>query len=465
MKTPTHRPFGPLGAEGTALPGNGPAARRRQPLDVLLVEDDGVLGGAVAQRLRLEGLSAVWAHSVTEALEALRQHAPALMLSDIRLPDGTGEDLFRQASWALLDTEVIFATAYADVAQAVALVKAGASDYLVKPYPINDLVRRIKAALVHAQLPRSVRTALRGFHAESPEMAEVTRQLKRLAKEDFPILLTGETGTGKEMAARFVHESSPRAAAPFVPVCCADIAESSLEGKYLGHEAGALPNALERRIGVLEEAGGGTLFLDEICELHPKMQVALARILQDGSFRRLGGSEPVRFSGRIVAATNADLDDALASGRLRQDLYFRLQSARIDIPPLRRRIQDIIPLAGHLLDAYAGSSPLAPFSLAQEARAALLAHDWPGNARELANRIARACALASASELQAADLFPERQSTDPSSPSLPRIRAEAEREEIERVIAECGGRLGEAAKRLGISRTTLWKRRRGGSPA
>ncbi|MEI2418105.1 sigma-54 dependent transcriptional regulator [Orrella sp. JC864] len=433
---------------------------KRQALDVLLVEDDGVLGGAVAQRLRLEGLSVLWVQSAAQAIEALQRHDPALMLSDIRLPDGTGEDVFRQAARLLADTEVMFATAYAEVAQAVALVKAGASDYLIKPYDINDLVRRIKATLSRAHLPKGVRTAFRSFHHDSAEMAALMGQLKRLARENFPILLMGETGTGKEMAARLVHEASDRAAAPFIPVSCADISDVALESKYFGHEAGAFPNAVSRKAGVLEDVGGGTLFLDEVCEMHPKMQAALVRVLQDGHFRRLGGDEPIRFEGRIVAATNADVQEALAAGRLRQDLYYRLQGAQLTIPPLRRRVPEILPLAERLLESYGGASPLAPFTLSPAARSALVTHAWPGNVRELGNRIAQACALAESSTLGPADLFPEHKGRDAGEPSLARVRAEAEREEIERVIAESGGRLGEAAKRLGISRTTLWKRRR-----
>ncbi len=433
---------------------------KRQALDILLLEDDGVLGGTVAQRLRLEGLSVLWVQSVAEALEALQAHDPAILFSDIRLPDGSGEEVFRQGYRLLIDTEVIFATAYAEVSQAVALVKAGAADYLLKPYDINEVVRRIKMILSRAHLPKGVRTALRSFHYDSPEMATLAEQLKRLARVDFPVLLVGETGTGKEMAARLIHESSDRAAAPFLPVSCADISEFSLESKYFGHEQGAFPHATMRQHGWLEEVGKGTLFLDEICEMHPKVQAALARVLQDGHFRRLGGSESVRFNGRVIAASNADLDAAIQQGHLRQDLYYRLQGAQLTIPPLRERVHDIIPIADSILAAHGADSPLGPFSLSEAARVALVNDPWPGNIRELSNRLAQACALTSTSELRPEDIFPERKQQLSNELSLTQVRIEAEREEIERVIAECGGRLGEAAKRLGISRTTLWKRRR-----
>src|SRR5690554_3935271 len=433
---------------------------KRQSIDVLVVEDDGVLGGTVAQRLRLEGLSIIWAQTVHEALSSLEKHHPTLMLCDIRLPDGTGNEVFRRAGKLLWETDVIFVTAYAEVQQAVELIKAGASDYLVKPYDINDLVRRIKLTLSRAHLPRGIRSPLRGFHYDSPEMALIVSNLKRLAKEDFSILLIGESGTGKEMAARLVHEASGRAPAPFVPVCCADISESTLESKYFGHAVGVLPGGESQATGLLEQVGTGTLFLDEICEMHPKIQIALARVLQDGHFRKLGGSELIPFQGRIVAATNAELDKALESGQLRRDLYYRLQNAQIMIPPLRQRVSEILPLAEHLLEAYSADNPLAPFILADDARRMMLEHDWPGNVRELMNRIVQACTLADNSTLTVQDLFPDIDMQASTGPSLSRARKHAEQEEIERVIAECGGRLGEAAKKLGISRTTLWKRRR-----
>ena len=438
----------------------------REEIDVLLVEDDGVLGGAVAQRLRLEGMSVLWVQTVSEALASLEKHHPALMLCDIRLPDGTGTDVYKRAGKLLWETDIIFATAYAEIQQAIDLVKAGATDYLVKPYDINDLVRRIKASLSRAFLPRGARIPFRNFHYETLEMSQVVSHLKRLARENFSVLLVGESGTGKEMAARLMHEVSGRAPAPFIPVCCADISEATLESKYFGSERGTVPGADASSVGLLEQVGTGTLFLDEISEMHPKMQVMLARALQDGGFRRVGGVAVIPFKGRIVATTNADLDDVLSSGQLRPDLYYRLQNAQIRIPPLRNRVADILPLTDKFLEAYGSNNPLAPFSITDEARRALVEHEWPGNVRELINRIVQACTLAHDSVLDVKDLFPEKAQQPDMAPSLSRARADAEREEIERVIAECGGRIGAAAKRLGISRTTLWKRRRGlGMPA
>lgn len=429
---------------------------KREGLDVLLVEDDGILGGAVAQRLRLEGISVHWAQSVAEGLASLERYNPALMLCDIRLPDGTGTELYKRAGRRIWETEVLFATAYADIQQAVGLVRAGATDYLIKPYDINDLVQRIKSRLARADLPGGSKTPLHGFYYETPEMTRVVSHLKRLARENFSILLMGESGTGKEMAARLVHEVSGRASAPFIPVSCADLTETLLESKYFGSDLVSAPAT-----GVLEQVGSGTLFLDEICEMHPKMQILLARALQDGGFRRLGGNTFIPFRGRILAATSADVNSALESGQLRADLYYRLQNARLTLPPLRERVADILPLTERFLEIYGPKNPLAPFSLSDEAKQGLVAHAWPGNVRELTNRVVQACALADRSELGVRDLFPEMTRPLPLKPSLSQARADAEREEIERVIAECGGRVGEAARRLGISRTTLWKKRKG----
>ncbi|MDS1139452.1 sigma-54 dependent transcriptional regulator [Pusillimonas sp. SM2304] len=432
---------------------------KRDNIDVLLVEDDGVLGGAVAQRLRLEGISVHWAQTISDALGSLEKYEPALMMCDIRLPDGTGTDLYKRAGKLIWETDVIFATAYADIQQAIDLVKTGATDYLIKPYDINDLVRRIKSSLARASLPRGAKVSLRGFHYETPEMGRVVSQLKRLARESFSILLLGESGTGKEMAARLIHEASGRAPAPFIPVSCADITETTLENKYFGSEIAPAHGSLTPSIGLLEQVGTGTLFLDEICEMHPKMQILLARALQDGGFHRIGGNTFVPFKGRVVAATTADINAALESGQLRADLYYRLQNAQLTLPPLRGRVADIIPLTEKLLEAYGSNNPLTPFSLSDATKRALITHQWPGNMRELTNRVAQACALADKSVLNVSDIFPEMAQQPTTPPSLSHARASAEREEIERVIAECGGRIGEAAKRLGISRTTLWKRR------
>lgn len=433
---------------------------KRESIDVFLVEDDGVLGGAVAQRLRLEGISVHWVQSVTDGLNDLQRYKPSLLLCDIRLPDGTGPELFKRAGQLLWDCHILFATAYAEIQQAIDLVKLGAADYLIKPYDINELIRTIKFTLTRAPLPQGTQTPLRHFHYEAPEMEQVVSQLKRVAKEKFSVFLVGESGTGKEMAARLVHEASGRSPAPFISISCADITEHLLEIKYFGSDPNPALGVESPSLGVMETVGSGTLFLDDICEMHPKMQVLLSRALQDGGFYRVNGTSFIPFKGRIIAAAQPNFNEALSSGQLRPELYYRLQNTQIILPSLKERVSDIIPLTHHFLKAYGSTNPLAPFDLTNEAKKALVAHNWPGNVRELTNRVVQACTLAHQSTLQAHDFFPELKLEPNTQIPLSEIRAEAEREEIERVIAECEGRISEAAKRLGISRTTLWKRRK-----
>ena len=424
---------------------------------VLLIEDDPVLGGALLQRLRLEGFAVSLATSCSDAMKALQHARPDFVLSDIRLPDGSGEDLYRQALPYLGRTPIVFATAFAELDQAVRLVRAGADDYLTKPYDLDKLVERIREL---APDP-IVATAASGGFGPSPASSRLTIDLQRLAARDVPVLLRGETGAGKEVAARWLHQQSTRSNQPFVAVNCGAIPHELMESQFFGHERGAFTGAHGTHIGFFEETGPGTLFLDEIGELDPRLQTSLLRVLQDGRFRRLGGRQDLQFGGRIVAATNADLPARIAARQFREDLYFRLAVVELVVPPLRERVEDILPLAHGFLREAADRQGLVVPTLSESARAALLAHAWPGNVRELRNRIERAMALADETDLGATDLFPERALDERLPPqTLSDARGQAELAQIERALELSGGRLGEAAERLGISRTTLWKRRK-----
>jgi len=427
------------------------------PVHVLLIEDDAVLGGALAQRLRLEGFRVEHAPDAARALQALQRARPDFVLSDIRLPDGSGEDLYRRALPHLGDTPIVFATAFADVDQAVRLMRAGADDYLTKPFDVDGLVQRIRELVpAHREAPAPAE----GFGL-SPATARLAADLDRLADRDVPVLLRGETGVGKEVAARQLHQRSARAAEPFVAVNCGAIPRDLLESQFFGHERGAFTGATGTHVGWFEEAGAGTLFLDEIGELDPRLQTALLRVLQDGVFRRLGGRQDLRFQGRLVAATNADLAARIAAREFRDDLYYRLAVVELWVPPLRERPAEVLALAQGFAQQAAQRQGLAAPSLDAEARAALLAHAWPGNVRELRNRIERALALAEGDRLTSADLFPERTLDElPTPATLADAREQAELAQIERALELSGGRLAEAAQRLGVSRTTLWKRRK-----
>ncbi|GLS16237.1 sigma-54-dependent transcriptional regulator [Hydrogenophaga electricum] len=434
-------------------------------LPVLLIEDDPVLGGALVQRLRLEGFRVEWATTCADALQAMRRARPAFVLSDIRLPDGSGEDLYRQAQPYLGDTPIVFATAFADIGQAVRLVRAGADDYLTKPCDADELVRRIRELASPPAAAAATPTEGFGLSAVTERLAA---DLRRLAPRDVPVLLRGETGVGKEVAARQLHALSPRAEAPFVAVNCGAIPPELMESQFFGHERGAFTGAHGAHIGFFEEAGTGTLFLDEIGELDPRLQATLLRVLQDGVFRRVGARQDQRFQGRIVAATNADLAERMRAGRFREDLYFRLAVVELPIPPLRERPAEILALAQPFMAQAAERQGLPCPTLSPLAHSALLAHAWPGNVRELRNRIERAVALCDTPVLDAGDLFPERALDPPdvAGDTLANAREQAELAQIERALELSGGRLTEAAQRLGVSRTTLWKRRKrlGGNP-
>lgn len=427
------------------------------PLDILVIEDDRVLGGALTQRLRLEGFTVRWVQTCASAMSALRDARPDLVLADIRLPDGSGEDLYRRALPHLGDTPIVFATAFAEVEQAVRLVRAGADDYLTKPYDVDALIERVRT--LAARDVRSPDPIDEPFGASEATSALAT-DLRRVAERELPVLLRGETGVGKEVAARFIHRRSARAAGPFVAVNCGAVARELMESQLFGHERGAFTGAHTPHVGFFEEAAGGTLFLDEIGELDLRLQPALLRVLEDGSFRRLGGSTDRRFDGRIIAATNADLDARIEAREFREDLYFRLAVVEFTVPPLRERPGEIEALARQLLARALERDGRDGLELSEDARAAMLAHPWPGNVRELRNRIERAVALTADDRIGPTDLFPEHRLDGPSLRSLADARGQAELEEIERALLLSRGRVGEAAKRLGISRTTLWKRRR-----
>ncbi|MBL0919865.1 MAG: sigma-54-dependent Fis family transcriptional regulator [Hydrogenophaga sp.] len=427
------------------------------PIHVLLIEDDAVLGGALVQRLRLEGFNVEHAIDRAQALHALRRARPDFVLSDIRLPDGSGEALYREALPLLGRTPIVFATAFADVGQAVRLMRAGADDYLTKPFDVDALVQRIRELV--PTTPEAAAPA-RGFGL-SGATTRLAADLDRLAQRDVPVLLRGETGVGKEVAARQLHERSARAGEPFVAVNCGAVPHDLMESQFFGHERGAFTGAATAHAGWFEEAAGGTLFLDEIGELDPRLQTALLRVLQDGRFRRVGGRQDLAFSGRVVAATNADLGARMAERRFREDLYYRLAVVELHIPPLRERADEVLPLAQAFAQQAAERQSLPTCALDDSARAALLAHTWPGNVRELRNRVERAMALSEGEALGAADLFPERTLDEPAVPAtLAGAREQAELAQIERALELSGGRLAEAAQRLGVSRTTLWKRRK-----
>ncbi len=438
---------------------------------VVMIEDDLVLGRSLVQRLRLAGVATHWARSVAEGEALLRRHRPTLLLCDIRLPDGSGEALIGRLMPELGGVPVVAMTAYGGVEQAVRLLRAGVDDYLAKPFPVQRLLDKLAA--FPARLPTPADDdGVAGWR--SPPMRELRGLLDRLAPAEATILLRGESGAGKGVAARRLHTmAGVRAAAPFIVVDCAALPSALPEAEVMlfGQESAGV----EARPGLLGQVAGGTLFLDEIAELTPPLQARLLRLVDERVYAPAGAREPRALAARIVAATNADLQARVAAGAFRQDLLFRLSVVDIAIPSLRGRAGDIEDLATHFLRHFAVAGA-APPTFADGAWAALQAHAWPGNVRELRNRVERAVLLARGPKLDVADLFPDTGPTprgvagdaaivEPPRPaenprSLAEARVDAEREHIRRVLAHCGGRLGEAAKVLGVSRTTLWDRMR-----
>ncbi|MGE8656086.1 MAG: sigma-54-dependent transcriptional regulator [Achromobacter sp.] len=425
-------------------------------IQVLLIEDDQVLGGALLQRLRLEGLSTQWVQSCAQAVEWFRRsrQRPAFVLADIRLPDGSGEDLYRRLIPYLAQATVVFATAYGEIAQAVRLVAAGANDYLTKPYDTDALVARMRAVIAAQPAAAAGEVHDNPFIVDDPASA-LALELERLAASALPLLLEGETGAGKDRAARYAHARSPFAPGPFVAVNCASVAPELAESLLFGHAKGAFSGASAAREGFFSQADSGTLYLDEVAALAPRTQAALLRVLEDGEYRPLGEARSRQTQCRIIASTSVALDAEVAAGRLRADLYYRVAVARLALPPLRDRPAAIAPLAQALLGELSRAGAMR---FSADALCAMNDHDWPGNVREMKNRIARAVVLADGAELGAADVFPEHKLG--GAQDLATRRTHAEQRAIQQAITESGGHLGSAAKRLGISRTTLWKKLR-----
>ena len=417
---------------------------------IAIIEDDLVVGGTLAHRLALEGYTPLWWSTGLEALEGLRTQRPDLVVCDILLPDMSGKDVFLRALPQLGGKPFLFVTAHAQVEDAVYLMKAGAVDYLEKPYSLPDLLDRI-ARLIKLQ-PGSA-----GDLGTSEAMRQVEVLLRRVADIDSSLLITGESGVGKEVAAKFVHQISTRADEPFVAVNCGAIPTDLIESQLFGHEKGAFTSAQARHHGYVERARNGILFLDEVGELPMLMQVKLLRLVQERTFTRIGGETAIKSGVRIICATNADLETAVAEGRFRRDLYYRINVIPVIIPPLRDRSDDILPLAQRFVHEFSEAFERVVHGFTPAAEQALLNHSWPGNVREMRNRVERAVALSQTPRLSVGALFlSETTEADGGPPAtLVEVRDRAECQHIRAVLADVANRIEETAKRLGVSPSTL----------
>jgi DNA-binding NtrC family response regulator len=433
---------------------------------ICLIEDDPIMGESLTDRFVLEGFALDWFQHGADALEALKRTAYDAVISDVRLPDLSGEEIFRQANERIVRTPpFIFITAFASVERAVSLLKQGAADYVTKPFDLSSLVAKVQGLVGQAALaPVPAGSTALGVSASMRHLAGIA---PRVAARARTVLITGESGSGKEVLARHLHRLAPHGkTAPFVAVNCAAIPETLLEDALFGHEKGAYTGADRQVKGCFEQAHGGTLFLDEIGELSPATQVKLLRAVQERSITRLGSESPVAVDVRVFCATHRDLRGRVSAGQFREDLYYRIAVVELHVPPLRDRPEDMLWFARRFLDEQAQASGEAHRVLTPAAQAALLAHSWPGNVRELKNRIERACILGEGVALSAEDLFAERAGSQPSDaappglPTLDEFLSEAERGYLQAVLTRFGGRIGAAAVALGISRKTLWEKMR-----
>lgn len=429
-----------------------------EALSIGVVEDDPIMGESLSQCLELEGCRVEWWQTGRQALKALECERPDLVICDIRLPDMSGEEVFRTVAADPAAPPFLFMTAYGQIDQAVALIRAGAGDYVTKPIEFPDLISRARTLVERRLGPAS------GALGVSEAMRDLETLLIRTARRSTHVLLTGETGAGKEVCARYLHAASSAASEPFMAVNCASIPENLLESEVFGHEKGAFTGAIARHLGYAERAGAGTLFLDEVGELSPLLQAKLLRLLDERGFHRVGGEALHPFRARIVCATHRDLSAEVARGRFREDLYYRINVVHLRVPPLRERADDILWLLRRFFTEIvsATQSPLRGIStLAEEAA---LAYPWPGNVREMRNRIERAVTLSEGEWLMPGDLFQEFghrvQNVPERVRSLAAARDAAEKREIERALRETAGQITEAARLLGVSRTTLWERMR-----
>jgi DNA-binding NtrC family response regulator len=425
-----------------------------------LIEDDAIMGESLVDRFVLEGFALDWFTRGDAALCALSSCAYDAVISDVRLPDVSGEEVFmRLVQNARAVPPFVFITAYASVDRAVEMLKRGASDYITKPFEIGELVGKVRdlvgaeaCATPTAGSTLGVSAAMRALEAQAPRIATRART----------VLITGASGAGKEVLARHLHAlAHPQGNAPFVAVNCGAIPENLIEAALFGHERGAFTGAERARKGHFEQAHGGTLFLDEIAELTPALQVKLLRVLQDRRVQRLGAEAQVEVDLRLICATHQDLRAHVAQGRFREDLYYRVNVVQLSIPPLRARPEDVLWLAQRFVGEQAAQLREAPRTLGPSARAALLAYSWPGNVRELRNRIERACVLSPKAVLTAADLFeaaPTGSAMQEGLPTLDAFIADAERSYLHAVLQRFDGRVGAAAAALGISRKTLWEK-------
>lgn len=443
-------------------------AMNQDRLNILLVEDDASVRDSVAMVLRDEGHEV---RTAADGREAIASFPPDtdLVISDVNMPNVDGRQLLDWVRGHHPETEMVLLTGFGTIPKAVEAIKAGAMAYLTKPPNPQELLSHVGRCMQVARLRRQAREAshYKRLVGRSPLMQKVFAVIDRVAEVKTTVLIIGESGTGKEMVARALHDAGPRRDGPFLAINCGAIPESLIESTLFGHEKGAFTGAEKQQRGYFQAANGGTLLLDEIGELPPGLQSKLLRVLEDGMVTPVGTTAPQKVDVRIVAATNRDLEAEVRAGKFRQDLFFRLNVVRIDLPSLRQRPEDLPLLTRYLLDEICRTNGFEPRKIDPSLLEALAQYDWPGNVRELRNVLESVVVLSGKNTLTADDL-PERI-------RRPRIQADSDddqqaeadddlnlnrlsRQMILKALESCGGNRTEAAKQLGISRRTLHRR-------
>ncbi|MDC0713470.1 sigma-54 dependent transcriptional regulator [Stigmatella sp. ncwal1] len=450
--------------------------------NVLLVDDDRAVAKVLGALLTQAGLTVHTAWSGAEALTLLRQRPIDVVVSDVRMPGMSGLELLTEVTRVCPDVPVVLMTAHGTVPMAVEAMRAGAADFILKPFDRQEILFTLRKTLLRAQgepAPAVLRTG--AFVGRSAAMAEVEALLTRAAMGTATVLLRGESGTGKELAARAVHDASPRRNGPFVKLHCAALPETLLESELFGYEKGAFTGAAARKPGRVELAHGGTLFLDEIGDITLSVQVKLLRLIQEREFERLGGTQTLKVDVRFVAATHRSLEEMVKQGEFREDLFYRLNVVPVGLPPLRARPEDVEPLARHFLEAHAKANGRQPFTLTPEGLQTLQAQPWPGNVRQLQNFMERLVVLSDGPLLTAGDVARElaRQpgltpSSVPSAPASPppppatppgnelgtldAQRRGTERQALLDALQRARDNRTLAARLLGVSRRTLYNK-------
>jgi len=444
---------------------------------VYIVDDDPSVREAVARLVRSGGWTVETFASAHEFLASAWAEVPSCLILDVQLPGLSGLELQQRLAKSGARTAIIFLTGHGDIPTTVRAIKAGALEFLTKPYADADLIAAIEQGLAHVETQRTeardrverrearIQSAAEGKAGGRPAIGQsaewklVLRKATQVAATETTVLLQGESGTGKEVVARFIHRESRRKTGAFVAINCAALPDHLLESELFGYERGAFTGAQQPKPGQIELASGGVLFLDEVTEMSAASQAKLLRVLQEREFQRLGGTRLLKANVRVIAATNRDLRDAVTRGAFREDLYYRLQVFDIQLPPLRERTRDIPLLADAFLQEIGRTIGRPPAALTRDSQQLLMKYPWPGNVRELGNVLERAAILCDGGPITPEHLSLDEEPMMPASTPAADLRL-AERTAIEKALRETDGNKSKTARRLGLSRTQLYVRLR-----